>query len=195
MNFSDESKFNLIDSDHRGWVWRRPGDAYQERYTLKTKKYGGGSVMVWGCITYHGVGRLHRITGIMTAATYIQILQEHYLGTLADLHINPQLYFFQQDNDSKHSAKVTKEWFQTNSIHTLPWPSQSPDLNIIEHVWDYLKQQIRSHQPQPQDKEELWKVLKEEWAKIPLKFIRKLYDSLPKRVAEVKKARGGNTSY
>jgi hypothetical protein len=56
--FSDESKFNLFGSDGRQWCWREPGQANNARYTKKLK-HGGGNMMVWGCITRHGVGRLH----------------------------------------------------------------------------------------------------------------------------------------
>ena len=43
--------------------------------------------------------------------------------------------------------------------------------------------------------EQLWEVTLQEWQSIDKEFIRRLYRSLPKRVAEVKKAKGGNTSY
>lgn len=36
---------------------------------------------------------------------------------------------FQRDNDPWHTAKITKEWFENNSVKVLEWPSQSPDLN------------------------------------------------------------------
>ena len=78
---------------------------------------------------------------------------------------------------------------------TLSWPSQSPDLNIIEHLWDHLKRKIRARDPQPETVEQLWEVTLQEWQSIDKEFIRRLYRSLPKRVAEVKKAKGGNTSY
>ncbi|GFV55256.1 DDE_3 domain-containing protein [Trichonephila clavipes] len=28
--------------------------------------------------------------------------------------------------------------------HTLPWPTRSPDLSPVEHVWDQLKRQMPS---------------------------------------------------
>ena len=193
--FSDETKINLVGSDGHSWCWRRPGDANQARYLVESKKHGGGSLIVWGCITYNGVGRLHRITGIMRATDYVEILNEDLLGTLKDYHIEPGTFFYQQDKDAKHTARVTTAWFSKMGIKTLPWPSQSPDLNIIEHLWDHLKRKIRARDPQPETVEQLWEVTLQEWQSIDKEFIRRLYRSLPKRVAEVKKAKGGNTSY
>ena len=45
----------------------------------------------------------------MQASNYIQILQDHLLEIFMDFYIKPQLYIFQQDNDSKHSASDTKK--------------------------------------------------------------------------------------
>jgi len=41
------------------------------------------------------------------------------------------------DNDKKHTAKIVKNFFESSTIQTLTWPSQSsqsPDLNPIENV-------------------------------------------------------------
>ncbi|KAJ7114775.1 hypothetical protein C8R44DRAFT_582061, partial [Mycena epipterygia] len=65
-------------------------------------KHGGGSIMVWGCLTEHGPGRLHR--GRMNAIQYCQILQEALLGTLSDYSLAPESIVFQQDGDPKHTS-------------------------------------------------------------------------------------------
>lgn len=193
--FSDESKFNLFGSDGLQYCWRKGGQALDSRYTKKQVKHGGGKVMVWGCISPHGVGRLCRIDGTMDSNQYISILQEGYLGTLKDLHTNPQGFIFQSDNDSKHKSRATQAWLREIGIPTLDWPSSSPDMNIMENLWAYLDNCIRAHPMNPSNSEELWKILQQEWYKISPKYIRKLYESLPERVEEVCKVKGGNTKY
>ena len=48
-------------------------------------------------------------------------------------------------------------------------PPQSPDLNIIEAVWDHLDRERSKRQPT--SKEELWDVLQEAWRTIPEDYL------------------------
>ncbi|KAK6323112.1 hypothetical protein J4Q44_G00054510 [Coregonus suidteri] len=64
----------------------------------------------------------------------------------------------------------------------LPSPSQSPDLNPIEHLWRELK--VRIAQRQPRNLKDLEKVCMEEWAKIPDAVCANLVKTYRKRKEE-----------
>lgn len=192
--FSDEKKFELFGSDGRRWVWRRPGRALDPRYTKKRVKHGGGHIMVWGIVTPFGVGRLVRIEGNMTGAQYQDILEEGLLGTARDHGVDVDGFIFQQDNDPKHKARRVQHWLDKNGITRLVWPPSTADINIIENLWGYLQGRLRLR-GRPHNKEELWRVLQDEWHRIPLEYIQRLYASLPSRIQALSKAKGGNIPY
>ena len=47
-----------------------------------------------------------------------------------------------------HIQPVSQELFSRPiGLNVLPWPSLSPDLNPIEHIWDVIGQRVRSRVP------------------------------------------------
>ena len=193
--YTDESKFNLFGSDGKLYCRRRVGEALLPRNVKKVVKHGGGSVQVWGCVSYNGTGRLHRVQGKMDAVQYTAILEESLLGSFTDRRVKPRNIVVQQDNDPKHTSKRAKTWFRENNITLLPWPACSPDQNIIEHCWDYVDDRVREREVKPANLEELWEALQEEWAKIPLSYIRHLYKSIPRRINGIIENKGSWTKY
>ena len=73
----------------------------------------------------------------------------------------------------------------------LPWLPNSPDINIIENLWDHLEHQVQACNPLPHSEGDLWVALQEELYRIDLAFIRKLYESLAQTVSAVYCANGG----
>ncbi|CAJ0960558.1 unnamed protein product [Ranitomeya imitator] len=51
------------------------------------------------------------------------------------------------DNDPKHTAKTTQEFMSAKKWNILQWPSQSPDLNPIEHAFHLLKSRLKTERP------------------------------------------------
>ena len=75
----------------------------------------------------------------------------------------------------------------------MDWPSMSPDLNPIEHLWGILKRKVEvckvSNIYQLRD------VVLEECKSIPVATCEALVNSMPRRVKAVLDTDGGHTKY
>lgn len=190
--FTDESKFNIFSSDGRVKVWRKKNTELEKHNLLPTVKYGGGSVLVWGCMSAEGVGTLEIIDGIMDQYKYIGILKRNIRPSAEKMGLTDN-YIFMQDNDPKHTALDTRLWILYNTPKYLPTPPQSPDVNPIEHLWEYLDERIRTRQIT--SKEALKTALLEEWNNIPESRTSQLVKSMPRRLEEVIARKGYPTKY
>ncbi len=68
-------------------------------------------------------------------------------------------------------------------IKVLEWPSQSPDLNPIDNLWRELKLRVAKHQPR--NLNDLERICKEEWDKIPPEMCANLVTNYKKRLTSV----------
>ena len=119
--FTDESKFNIFGSDGRVKVWRKPNEELKKRNLNASVKHGGGSVMVWGCFSAAGIGKLHFIKGTMNAEKYVEILKENLKPSAAKLGLENNFKFY-QDDDPKHKSYIAKSWLLYNCPKVLETP-------------------------------------------------------------------------
>ena len=109
--------------------------------------------------------------------TYLEILKKLRQSALK---MGLNTFIFQHDRDPKHTAKVITKYLNNKDINILDQPSQSPDLNPIEHIWAYMKIQLRCKIYKTKD--ELKVELLDLMNNIPAQLINRLIKSVPKRI-------------
>ncbi len=102
-------------------------------------------------------------------------------------------WVFQHDTDPKHMAKATEEWLKKKHIKVLEWPSHSPYLNPTENLWRELKVRVAKHQPR--NLNDLERICKEEWDKIPPEMCANLVTIYKNRLSSVITNKGFATKY
>lgn len=193
--FTDECKFNLFGSDGPKRVWRCPGAPSKKSHFRQLIKHGGGSVMVWGAITSHGVGELLFIDGIMDSKVFLHTLKLGLMRTCRRFGLSPPDIILQQDNDPKHTSKMTRQWLTEHHLRVMDWPSCSPDMNPIENVWAHIKRRLYARISKPSNIQELKAAILEEWYSTPVEYVQTLYNGMPRRVGALKRAKGLFTDY
>ncbi|KJZ68019.1 hypothetical protein HIM_12591 [Hirsutella minnesotensis 3608] len=202
--FSDESTVQNRGNNNRGWVFRKPHERFQ-RAVVNVTYHGKPeiSLMVWA-----GIWRGGRTPLVImrrdpqaprrgyTARSYRDALRDGLLPSYDGTRR------FQQDNAKIHLARDTVQWLQVQAIEYIDWPSHSPDLKPIEHAWRALKQELITQCPHLQDLKanaasiaELEEKLKLAWDALPQDLFDRLIESMPRRLAAVRRARGYYTKY
>jgi transposase len=196
--FSDEKRFCMFMNDGRIRVLRKRSKA--ERYRIEnlvpSVKLGNEGVMMAACCSHKGIGPIVREVGKVNATLHTQMLGNAVIPELKRLG-NGDLskVYLQEDNAPVHTAKITQSFKAEQQVQSIKWPAQSPDLNPIENLWDECSRRIRQRPDKPKNLDDLEKIVKEEWQRVPIRVCEKLIDSMPKRLQAVIDANGGPTRY
>ncbi|KAF0708485.1 hypothetical protein AaE_013194 [Aphanomyces astaci] len=187
--FTDEKKFNLDGPDGCQYYWH---DLREEVETYSKRVAGGGSVMVWGGMSFHNKSKLAFLEGRQDSAKYQDTLRGYLLPAmraLCGLTPNGEA-IFQQDNASIHRSRSTMAWLEEMPWTTMTWPAKSPDLNPIENVWGVLARKVYAHGRQFDTKAQLKAQILQSWEEIDQKYLSHLVDGMPTRMAQVILRRG-----
>src|ERR1700752_5243291 len=120
--WSDETKINRIGSDGRSWGWKRRGERLSDRLVTPTLKFGGGFLMLWGCMSWEGVGHACKIEGRMDANCYVDILEDELQKFMRKI---PKRSSFSRIMTQNIPARRPK-----NGSKTVKWRSWSGQHNL-----------------------------------------------------------------
>jgi transposase len=135
IHWSDESRFLLHVTDGRMRVWRHKNTAYTPMNIQPTVPYGGGSVMVWGCISHDCKLDLVTIQGNLTGDQYIRDVLQPVVAPHFDNHPLATRPVYMDDYARPHRSRAVTAYLQSEAVTSVPWPAMSPDLNPMEHIW------------------------------------------------------------
>ncbi|GFW23450.1 transposable element Tcb1 transposase [Trichonephila clavipes] len=169
------------------------GSKNNPAFVHESVRFGGGGVLVYGRISIDGRTDLYIIRGgPLTARRYRDDIPRPivvpYAAAIGDDFI------LMDDNCRPHRANLVEDFFFEEGIVRMEWPTCSPDMHPIQHVWDALGRRVAGRQPTPQTLQELERALLEEWDKIPQLVIKSLINSMPQRCSTLLAVRGNHTS-
>ncbi|GFU53076.1 transposable element Tcb2 transposase [Trichonephila clavipes] len=102
---------------------------------------------------------------------------------------------FNDNNAPCHRTVAAEQLSESEDIERMDWPARSPDLNPIEHVWDFLGRRLAARTLPPVTIRELRLALQDEWAAMPQQLIDTLILSMGKRCETCLAVRGDNIPY
>ena len=131
-------------SDGRARVWRQRNTSFQDNHILGTTAFGGWGLTVWGCFPFDCKLDLYVLDGSLTGQRY----RDNVLAPRAvphfDNHALADRPMFMDDNARPHKARIVQHFFlQQEAVKTIPWAAMSPDMNPIEHVWDFIYEVLK----------------------------------------------------
>ena len=124
--FTDETTFQMFRNTIKAF---QKGEKQQLEKPMPKHPY---KIHFWGAFSAIGTISYSMFTETLDGALYRQILTSSFFPEVR--HIMPRNWVFQQDNDSKHTAHETVALLKKNCPKVLDWPSNSPDLNLIENL-------------------------------------------------------------
>ena len=146
--------------------------------------------MMRGYITSKGRSILLPVNGSITSEKYYQVLQDGLLPVINWYYADAN-FVFDQNNAPCHNSSESRSWLDDRQIRVKQWPSQSPDINIIENIWKWMKLEQQKHIEKITSRQDLVDVLQYIWRKFEVILNRKrvsqtIYDYIINILARAK---------
>ncbi|GFX33733.1 transposable element Tcb2 transposase [Trichonephila clavipes] len=192
--FTDESRFSLSSDSHRILIWRERGSRNHPSNIIERDRYGGRGVLVWGDITLGSRTDLHIFDACSVNGTRYcnEILLPYVRLFRGAMGLQ---FLFMDDNAPYHRTVAAEQLLESEDIERMDWPSGSPDLNPIEHVWNFLGRRLAARTLPTVTIRELRLALQDEWAAMPLQLIDTLILRMGRRCETCLAVRGDHMPY
>ncbi|GFX86053.1 transposable element Tcb2 transposase [Trichonephila clavipes] len=178
--FTDESRFSLSSDSHRILIWRERGSRNHPSNIIERDRYGGRGVRVWVGIMLGSRTDLHIFdAGSVNGTRYCNEILLPYVRLFRGA-MGLQ-FLFMDDNAPCHRTVAAEQLLESEAIERMDWPARSPDLNPIEHVWDFLGRRLAARTLPPVTIRGLRLALQDEWAAMPQQLIDTLILSMGRR--------------
>ncbi|GFT71896.1 transposable element Tcb2 transposase [Trichonephila clavipes] len=192
--FTDESRFTMERDSGRLLIWREQRTRYHQSNTVERHSYRGGGILVWAGISLGGHTDLHVFHGgTVTGLRYRDEILDPYVRPYAAAIGND--FILMDDNARPHRARIVEEYLEDHGLERMEWPARSPDLNPIEHLWDYLGREVAALNPPPRSLHELKQGLLCVWSSLPIPVSDNLINSMGNRYRQCIQVRGGHIPY
>ncbi|GFT73412.1 transposable element Tcb2 transposase [Trichonephila clavipes] len=192
--FIDESRFTMESDSERLLIWREQRTRYHQSNTVERHSYSGGGILIWAGISLGGHTDLHVFHGgTVTGLRYRDETLDPYVRPYAAAIGNN--FILMDDNARPHRARIVEEYLEDHGLERMEWPARSPDLNPIEHLWDYLGREDAALNPPPRSLHELKQGLLCVWSSLPIPVSDNLINSMGNRCRQCIQVRGGHIPY
>ncbi|GFU40809.1 transposable element Tc1 transposase [Trichonephila clavipes] len=104
-------------------------------------------------------------------------------------------FLIMHDNAPWHRTVAAEQLSESEDIERMDWPARSPDLNPIEHVWDFLGRRLAARTLPPVTIRKLRLALQDEWAAMPQQLINTFILSMGRRCESCLAVRGDHIPY
>ncbi|GFU13304.1 transposable element Tcb2 transposase [Trichonephila clavipes] len=178
-----------LHDSHRILIWRERGSRNHPSNIIERDRYGGRGVLVWGGIMLGSRTDLHIFdAGSVNGTRYCNEILLPYVRLFRGA-MGLQ-FLFMDDNAPCHRTVAAEQLLESEDIERMDWPARSPDLNPIEHVWDFLGRRLAARTLPPVTIRELRLALQDEWAAMPQQLIDTLILSMGRRCETCLTVRG-----
>lgn len=193
LYYSDEKTFTRTGKFEAGnnWIKCLKEDKFKPQNCINTVKFDFKGIKYSGGISFFGPGILYKMEEKkMNSKVYKNILEKAIMPSMRNLGLE----FLLHDWDTSHDSEETNKFIKMKKINVFrDFPSNSPDINVVENVWALIQSRVRRKNPSSLNI--MHNMITEEWENLDLEYLQSLINSIPKRIDNIIKNKGYFSKY